>query len=58
MYVFLFIAAAMINVCGNNSKNKGVLRRPLNQAKVKSALRIGENCEISQNLIVMKSLRI
>lgn len=58
MYVFVFIAAVMIDARRNNGKNKGVFRHPLNSAKVKSTLRVGGNCEISQNLIVMKFLRI
>lgn len=47
----------MIDARRNNGKNKGVLRHS-NSAKVKSTLRVGGNYEISQNLIVMKFLRI
>lgn len=55
---YMFVTDAMIDARGNNSKNKSVFRHPLNQAKVKSTFRVGGNCEISQNLIVTKSLRI
>lgn len=54
MYVFLFTANAMIDARGITKASL----HPLNQAKVKSAFRVGGNCEISQNLIVTKSLRI